>query len=155
MRQMETSTRLWKQALAALGVLAGLALAPAPAQAQICGDFEDLAEDLLDAYFEEFEDFFTLSANTCDSMKSTFAKACDTAVKDAVKCAQNQIKALPKAGKPACKENFENPSDCDQNFKNEAELANNIVSLEANDAKQDCEIAADDFWDVCRFGIGN
>jgi hypothetical protein len=155
MKKIGISKGIWKPSLAVLGALAGLALAPASAQAQVCGDLEEIADDLLDEYFDELGDFFTLSEKTCDSMTSTFFKACTTAVKDSVKCFKTQFKSLPKAAKPACKENFEDPSDCEQSFKNDEQLLNNIIAQEAEFANDDCEDAADDFWDVCRFGFGS
>lgn len=153
MRRIGISTGTWTRSLAVLGAVAGLAFAPAPAQAQVCGDFEEVAEDLLDEYFDELGGFFTLSETTCDSMTSTFFKACTTAVKDATKCFQTQFKSLPKAAKPACKENFEDPSDCEQSFKNNEQMLNNLIAEEASFANDDCEDAADEFWDVCRFGF--
>jgi len=153
MRKFDTISRLATSGAAAFALFAGLALAPAPAQAQICGEFDEIAEDLLDAYFDELGDFFTLSEKTCDAMTGTFSKACNTAVKDAVKCFQRQIGELPKAAKPACKEAAKNPSLCDQAFKDDAGEAKDIVSLQADSAYDDCIVAANDFWDVCRFGF--
>jgi hypothetical protein len=154
MTTSDGAMRVWKQSLMAIGVLAGVALSPAPAQAQICGDLDDIAEDLLEFYVSEFADFFTLSEPTCDAMTKEFAKACSTAVKDAVKCAERQFDAIPKAAKPACKEASKNPSDCNDSFKDEAENEKELVKDEANFANDECEDEADTFWDFCRFGFG-
>lgn len=140
--------------MAAIVVLAGLALAPGPAQAQICGEFEEIADDLLDVYFDELGDFFTLSENTCDAMTKEFAKACDTAVKDAQKCAERQLDSVPKVAKPACKEAAQNPSDCDKEFKDDAKDAKQLVGAGADFAFGECEDAADEFFETCRFGFG-
>lgn len=154
MRNFETAKRCAKGGCAALAMLAGLALAPAPAQAQVCGDLDEIAEELLDAYYDAFGEFllFGWSEKTCDSMTNTFFKACNTAVKDAVKCAQRQIGEIPKAAKPLCKEASKVPSECEGSYKDDAEDASDSVSDEAQGAYDDCELAADDFWDICRFG---
>lgn len=153
MRKMEISTRLWKQGLAALGVLAGLALAPAPAQAQICGEPDEIASDLLDVYFDTFGDSFVLDSDTCNAMAKVFLQACNSAVKDAVKCADRQIDSIPKAAKPYCKEFSKNPSDCDKNFKDDAEEDKDFVDGEAADAYDECNEARDLFVNVCRFDV--
>lgn len=152
MRKLETMIRFGKCGAAAFALFAGLAFAPAPAQAQVCGDLDDIAEDLLVAYFDELADFFTLSEKSCDAMTSTFFKACNTAVKDAVKCLQRQIGEIPKAAKPGCREAAKNPSSCESVFKDQAKLESGFVEDEAQFAYGDCESAADEFWDVCRFG---
>jgi hypothetical protein len=123
MRTIEFPTRSWKRGIAVLGALAGLALAPAPAQADVCGDFEDIAEDLLDIYFDEFEEFFTLSEKTCDAMANTFHAACTSAVKDAEKCWNRQFLSVSKAAKPGCTEVAKNPSACNQEYKDLVEGA--------------------------------
>ena len=151
MYRYEDPARSWKQILVALAALAALALAPAPAQAQICGELDDISEDLLGVYYEELGGFFTLSQESCESMTKTFHKACNTAVKDAVKCIERQLDNITKAAKPGCKENFEDSSACDQEFKNEAEQEKEIVSQEANFANADCADDADSFFSACRF----
>jgi len=153
MMKIQFPTNTWKRGIAALGALAGLALAPAPAQAAVCGDFEDIADNLLDSYFDEFGEFFGLSEKTCDAMAKTFYSACTTAVKDAVKCAQRQVGTIPKAAKPACQEAAKNPSSCNTFYKDEANTEANFIDDDAQSAYDDCGFAADDFWTGCRFGI--
>lgn len=153
MRMIEISLRMGKQGLAALGVLVGLALAPASAQAQICAEPDEIADQLLDEYIDQFEDFFPLSEKTCESMAKTFYKACNTAVKDSVKCANHAVDSIPKAAKPGCNENGKNPSSCKQAFKEEAEDVNDFVDDEAALAYDDCIDAAEVFFDVCRFDL--
>jgi len=145
------STKAWRRGIAAVGVLAGLALAPAPAQAQVCGDFEDIANDLLEIYIEEFDaEFFALSEKTCDSMQKTFYSACTTAVKDAVKCWQRQVDTIPKAAKSACQEAAKNPSSCYEFYKDQANSDSNFIDDDAESAYNDCGFAAEDFWNLCR-----
>ncbi len=150
MRTIEIPTRFWKRSIAALGAVLGLALAPAPAQAEVCGDFDDIAEDLFETYVEEFGGFFGLSEKTCDSMTKTFYSACTTAVKDAVKCWQRQIGTIPKAAKPACEEAAKNPSSCYSSFKDEANTEANFIDDDAESAYNDCVFAAEDFFNACR-----
>ena len=152
MRTIAIPTRFWKRSVAALGAVLALASAPATARADVCGNFEDIADDLLDIYFEVLGDFFTLSENTCDSMRKTFKTACDSAVKDAEKCWNRQVASVVKASKPGCKETAKNPSACNDDFKDEGDSEKDDIKSEANFAKNDCGNAADDFWEVCRFG---
>jgi hypothetical protein len=151
MGMIEISLRMGKQGLAALGILAGLALAPTPAQAQVCAEPDEIADELLDEYIDQFEDFFPLSKKTCESMAKTFYKACNTAVKDSVKCADHAVGSIPKAAKPGCKEASMVPSECNQFFKNQAEAINDFVEALAELAYDDCIDAAETFSDICEF----
>jgi hypothetical protein len=153
MTTSETSMRFWKRGLAAMGVLTSLALAPAPAQAQICGELDDIADDLLDAYIDVLEEVFSFplfDEKTCDSMAKAFLKQCDTAVKDAVKCSDRQLDGIPKVAKPACKLASKNPSQCDDDFKELADAEKQAVDDLAPSAHEDCEDAADELFDICR-----
>lgn len=150
MHGYEHWTRSWKRGLAALGALSGLALAPAPAQAEVCGDFGDIADDLLAIYLDEFGELFPLSEKTCEEMTKTFDSACNTAVKDAKKCWDRVVGGIPKAAKPPCNERFQNPSTCYNAYKNQAKDEESQVNDQANAANGDCNLAKDDFFDACR-----
>ena len=153
MTTSDGAMRPWKRAWITIGVLAGVTLSPVAAQAQICGEPPDIAEDLLEFYVSEFEDLFTLSEQTCDAMAKEFLKACDTAVKDAVKVRRAPARRVPKAAKPACKEASQNPSDCAGDYKDDAKDDKQLVEAGANFAFGECEDEADKFWDTCRFGF--
>ena len=150
MKKTLFAMKSWKQGIAALGALAALALAPAPAHAEICGDFDDIADDLLDFYLEEFDVFFGLSEKTCDEMVKTFTATCTTKVKDAAKCWDGLFKSLPKAAKPPCNESAQNPSSCYNSYKEEARGLQNLIGDDVHAANNDCNVAADTFFDACR-----
>ena len=153
MRTSEHSTPSWQRVFAALGALLGLALAPAPAQAQVCGDFDEIANGIVEYYYDWLGDFFPLDGNTCDSIASTFYKACNAAVKDTGKCVDRQFDALAKAAKPACKAEAVDPSSCAEDYKAGAESQKQVASQDAQFAYEDCFDEASDLFDDCFYGL--
>jgi hypothetical protein len=149
MRQIGISTKVWKRGIAAFGAMATLALTPAPAQAQPCGDIPNIANDLLGIYLDQFEGYFTLNTQkNCDSLQKTFYSACTSAVKDSVKCWDRQIGTLPKAAAPVCNEAVK-PDQCNQSFKNDAKNGQNEVDSEASAEYLDCQSRAIQLFSAC------
>jgi hypothetical protein len=147
------ATQRWKRGLAAAAVCSSLALGSAPAQAQICAEPEDIAEELYEAYLDEIGDFFPLSENACESIASTYFKACKQAVKDAVECTERQLDAIPKAAKSACKEAATNPSGCVDDFKEDAEISKDSVKEDGDQATASCEFGAAFLFNDCELPI--
>jgi hypothetical protein len=148
MKQFPLAMKTWTSGIAALGALASLALAPAPAQAQPCADVTDIANSLLTLYLDEFETFFTLDQKGCESLQSTFSSMCTTAVKDAVKCWSRQIGTLPKAAKPVCAQ-APKPDQCNQTYKADAKNLQNTVDSEATAETVDCQTKAGQLFTTC------
>jgi hypothetical protein len=148
MKKFPFATRTWKSGSAALGALAGLALAPAPAHAQPCADVTDIANSLRTLYLDEFDVFFTLDQKSCDTLQKTFYSACTTAVKDAVKCWDRQIGTLPKAAKSVCTQVVK-PDQCNQTYKNDAKNRQNEIDSEATAEYVDCQTKAGQLFASC------
>ena len=158
MTTIATSTRRARGALLFLASCFGLLLLAAPAQAQdVCGDLEDMTNETLDLYLEELNDEFDVDLNDgdlCTKLTENFIKACQTAVKDAVKCIQNQFKNLNKQNQTACKVLALDVNACTTLHKNEAKAGSDEVAAAGNEESDDCEtIAADEYFDVCMFGF--
>jgi hypothetical protein len=141
----------WQRGLAALGSAASLALFCVPAQAQICGEPGEAADALVEFYGDEFEDFFPQDEKPCEQLAKTFLKACNSAVKDAAKCAERQLDAIPKAAKSAC-EGTKNPSDCVGTFEDDVADEKDSVADEADEGFADCENNAGLLFVFCRVG---
>jgi hypothetical protein len=149
MKQTPFATKTWKSGIAALGALAGLALAPAPAHAQPCADVPKIANDLLSLYLDQFESNFTLSVQkNCDSLQKTFLSACSAAVKNATKCWSGQLGALSKAAGPVCSEAGK-PEQCNATFKNNIRLEQNAIDSEASAETADCQTKAVQLFSDC------
>jgi hypothetical protein len=149
MRQLGISTKVWKRGIAAFGAVAALALAPAPAQAQPCGDIPNIASDLLGIYLDQFEGYFTLHIQkNCDALQKTFYSACTSAVKDSLKCWDRQIATLPKAAASVCSEAVK-PDQCNQSFKNSANDGQNEINSEASAEYSDCQNRANQLFSAC------
>ena len=155
------SLRSARWALALIGGLAGLSFGALPAQAQgteLCGDIEDMADQAFETYLEELDEEFALDLGDeklCESLTKNFIKACQTAVKDSVKCFQNQIKSLSKQDQTACKALAgSGVSECVTFYKNREKSYSNEVQAIGDDQSDDCEtVNADEFFDICMFGI--
>lgn len=149
MKKSPFATRTWKSGIAALGTLAGLALAPAPAHAQPCADVSSIANDLHSLYLDEFESFFALSAQkNCDVLQKAFVSACNAAVKNATKCWSGQLGALSKAAGPVCSEAGK-PEQCNANFKNEIKARLNEIDSDASAEIADCQTQAVQLFAAC------
>jgi hypothetical protein len=136
----------------------GLLLGALPASAQICGDLGDVGGETFDAYIDLLNEDFEVDLNDedlCTSLTKIFIKGCQSAVKDAGKCIQNQTGNLSKFGQTACKElagSF--VSECVDDYKQEAKFGNELVKAAVEDESADCEEdLAFDFFDVCMFGF--
>ena len=153
-----TTLRGVRSGLALLAGVAGLLFGATPARAQdVCGDLEDIAAETLDLYLDELSDEFDTGLNDdalCTKLMDNFSKACQTAAKDAVKCIQNQIKALNKQNETACKA-LEGPGadSCVAFYKNQSKASSEEVKAEGDDQAALCGgEAAEAFWFTCMFG---
>jgi hypothetical protein len=153
MKKIPSAIRTWKRSVAALGAMAGLALAPAPAKAQPCADLAGIPDDLLGIYFDSFESLVPLDTKSCQTMTKSFSSACSSAVKDAVKCWDRQLSNILKASKTACSAGSKNPSSCYDGFKTESDDAGNELDAEAGTANDECGANANSFMNVCDFGF--
>jgi hypothetical protein len=138
--------------LAALAALLGLAFVAAPAQAQICGDIGecDLADDVYDDNINQFCGFFPLSEDTCGKMAERIYQQCATAVNNTLKCWNAYSNGYPKTAKPACKEDASNPSECNADFKDNAQAWRDSNESDAEDELGCCEDIAEDFFFDCQ-----
>jgi hypothetical protein len=151
MRGLGFLGRSWRPALAALGASMAIALAPAQAGAQTCGEFDDIAEGIYGFWGDQFEDFFPIGdEDVCGPFTGKFQAACENAVKDAVKCWNKRVGEIAKAAKLPCGIT-KNPGDCKADFKESEEVDRDDIEQLADDAVGDCEDAADGFFDFCMF----
>ncbi len=149
MKKIPLAMKTWKSGIAALGALAGLALAPGPAHAQPCADVTTIANDLLSLYLDQFEGDFPLSVQkNCDSLQKTFLSACSSAVKDSAKCWNRQLSMLPKAAGPVCSEQMK-PDQCNSTFKSNAKLGQNAIDSQASAESADCQTKAVQLFSDC------
>src|SRR5262245_35102588 len=142
--------RIWMAAAAAL--FAGLGFGAAPSRAQICGALFDhcqIAEDVLDLNFDQFEGFFPLDEEICGPMALSMIKQCESAVKAAVKCWTAQANALPKTAKSACKAEIGQEKECNEHYKDAAK--DDIEGLAAFEESelQCCSAAGLEFAFTC------
>lgn len=141
--------------IAALAALLGVTFAAAPAQAQCADVFDtcEIADDLLDWYYEEFGDFFTLPEEDCDKLAQKYYDQCVSAVKLAKKCWNSQIADIGSTAKTACKTEGEDSDDCKAYFK---DRTNGWRDETASDSENEifcCEDRAEEFWFTCVEGF--
>jgi hypothetical protein len=138
--------------LAALGALLGLAFAAPAAQAQICGDIGecDISDDVYDDNIQEFCGFFPLDEDSCGKMAQRILQQCETAVKNALKCWNAYTNGFPKTAKTPCKEAAKNPSDCNEDFKDQANGWEDDNQADAEYELDCCLDMAEDFFDDCQ-----
>jgi len=141
--------------LATLGAFVALAFGAAPAKAQICGDLYDeceIADDVAEWNYEAFGGFFFLDEDTCEKMAISVFKQCEKAVKSAAKCWKDQVNSIPKTAKSACKTEGDFASDCNADYKEDAEDDVSDIPLYEEFEITCCEDRAEDFYFDC---IGN
>lgn len=152
--------RLHRRPLLLAGLTA-LLFAALPAQAQLgdtCPTLNDIPEETLDLYLDELEDEFGADQGDdelCSKLTDNFVKACQTAVKDALKCLQNQFKALNQQNQTLCKALAGSGVDaCTNYYKNSSKAASEVMKNDAGFRTANCEQnAADEFYDVCYSGF--
>lgn len=158
MKTMEIALRGSQRSLMLLAGTTALLFAALPAQAQdVCGDLGDIPSEVTELYLDELDDEFAVDLNDadlCTKLTENFVKACQTAVKDAVKCIQNQIKTLNKQNQTLCKALSLNPNECASFYKDTSKAGSQAVADEGDDQSANCAVfAADEFYDVCLFGF--
>ena len=138
---------------AALGLFLGFGIASAPARADICGDlFDDecqIADDVRDWNLDQFEGFFPLDSDTCESMALGVKKQCENAVKSAAKCWASQINSIPKNAKPACKTEGDLAKECNADFKEDATEDVDDIDFYVGIELDCCESRAQSFYTSC------
>jgi hypothetical protein len=138
------------------GLFLGFGIASAPARADICGDLYDecdIAIDVLSWNLDQFEGFFPLDDDTCDSMATSVLKQCESAVKSAAKCWASQIKFIPKNAKPACKTEGDFANECKADFKEDATEDVDEIDFYVESELDCCEIRASAFYTNCSFDL--
>ncbi len=160
MTTIATSLRSARWGLALLGGVAGLLLTALPAQAQeLCGLLPDAAENALDLYLDELDDEFSVNLNDgdlCGKLTQNFIKACETAVKDTVKCIQNQVKNLAKQNQTLCTglNSGSAASECSSFYKNQSKSIAEAIAIFGSMESDECAaVAAAEFFDVCMYGF--
>ena len=146
--------------IALLGGIASAMLLTAPARAlEICGgDLEDLPDQILDVYLDQLaadpgvgledEEF-------CSKLTQNFVKACQSAVKDSIKCQMAQVSALDTQNREGCKVFVprDEAKDCMNSFKTTAKSAQTELKNQQAELALECENLADAYFDVCMFGF--
>jgi hypothetical protein len=139
-----------------LGAWVGLAFAAAPAQAQPCGNiFSDceIAEETWDDNTNEFCDFFPIDdEQICEKIAKRFYDQCEAAVESSLKCWKAYFGGFPKTAKPACKAEFEDPGECNDEFKGAASADKEDAEAAALDQLDCCLGFAEDFFLACMDG---
>jgi hypothetical protein len=161
MKAIETMLRRGSLGLALLVGMAGGLLAAAPAQAQaqaVCGNLATTPEDALGFYLDELDAEWNLpiaDEALCTKLTQNFVKACQTAVKDTVKCIQDQIGTLNKQNQIACKGLSKgNSASCIESFTQQAKNAADAVSNTGRDKAAVCAgTQADAYFNVCMLGV--
>jgi hypothetical protein len=142
--------------------MAGWLLAAAPAQAQpapeVCGNLETTAQDALGLYLDELDSEWTVpiaDEGVCTKLTQSFAKACQYAVRDTVKCLQNQIGTLNRQNQIACRGLSKgNAASCIESFTQQAKNAADAVGNAGKDQSAECSGAASDtYFNVCMLGF--
>jgi hypothetical protein len=133
-------------------VCAGVGLSVTPARADVCGEFDEIAESLYGWWGDQFEGFFPINdEEICGPLTGKFQAACEKSVKDALKCWSKRSGEIAKAAKFPCALGGSKAPGCRANFKEEAELDIEDYEEQAESAVLDCQTAADDFFDFCMF----
>jgi len=156
---MKTMTRESQRRVLLLAGMTVLLFAALPAQAQeVCADIDDVPEEVTELYVDELNDEFSVDLNDadlCSKLTDNFIKACQTAVKDAAKCIQNQIKTLSKQNQTLCKA-LAGPDakECASFYKDLAKNTSEAIATESRLRSEQCAtIAADEYFDICLFGF--
>jgi hypothetical protein len=162
MTAIETLMRRASCGLVLLGGIAGWLLAAGPAQAQaapeVCGNLETTAQDALGFYLDELDSEWTVpiaDEGLCKQLTQSFAKACQFAVRDTVRCIQNQIGTLNKQNQIACKGLSQgNAASCIESFTQQAKNAAAAAGNAGKDQAAECSgEAADTYFNVCMLGF--
>jgi hypothetical protein len=136
------------------GLFLGFGIASAPARADICGDIYGDCEipiDVRDWNLDQFEGFFPLDDDTCESMAIGVLKQCENAVKSAAKCWTSQINSIAKNAKPACKTEGDLAKECNADFKEDAKEDVDDIDAYEEYELDCCENVAELFYESCIF----
>lgn len=162
MKTMEKALRASLHTLVLLTGIFTLLFAALPARAQLqdgaCPRLNDVPEEILNLYLDELEDEFEADFGgdaLCSALRKNFVKACQTAVKDALKCIQNQLKTVDKQNQALCKALAGPGLDaCANYYKNSSKAAAEVMKTDAGFRAENCEQdAGQDFYDVCFNGF--
>jgi hypothetical protein len=109
------------------------------AQAQACGEIEDVPSEFLDDYIETLGGLFPLSAAECEKITKSAVSSCHKAVSASASCAENQVSGVRKGSKTACKAQGDEEDQCNTDVGGLLDLVQGLLDVEADGAHAECD----------------
>jgi hypothetical protein len=106
------------------------------ANAQPCGDLDEVPEQVYAGYLELLGDLFYLPRVTCEKIVKTVVASCHRTVSSSASCVGAQIRGVAKAGRMACAAQDAGQEECVDEL---AELLANAAATTAARAREEHE----------------
>jgi hypothetical protein len=130
------------------------ALVAGSANAQACGDLDEVPQEVYAGYVELLADLFPLPSGVCDKLSRGTVASCHRAVSTNTSCIGALIRGVAKAGRTACGAQAAGQEECIDQLEQFLTNAQSSVDSRAREAHEECDAeTGPQLWSIC-FGPG-